>query len=384
VDRYDLAIVGAGIIGLATARELLSRRPGLRVAVVDRADEVGTGQTGNNSGVIHAGIYYKPGSLKAKLCVEGAARMYAFCEERGIAVERCGKVIVALHESELDRLDELERRGQANGVPGLRRLTAPEITELEPHCTGIAGLHSPNTGIVDFAAVARALADDVREAGGEIMLGRPVSAVARDDGGVRLEGADVAARHAVFCAGGQASRLAVAAGAPADPRIVPFRGQYLSLRPQARELVRGLIYPVPDPDLPFLGVHLTRHISGDVLLGPSAMLVGGLRWPGTWRVVRRFWRTGVQELRMATSKRAFVAACARYVPELQVGDVEGGPAGVRAQAVGRDGALVDDFIFSEAEGTLHVRNAPSPAATSSLAIADLIADRVTESFALAR
>jgi (S)-2-hydroxyglutarate dehydrogenase len=384
VDRYDLAIVGAGIIGLATARELLSRRPGLRVAVVDRADEVGTGQTGNNSGVIHAGIYYKPGSLKAKLCVEGAARMYAFCEERGIAVERCGKVIVALHESELDRLDELERRGQANGVPGLRRLTAPEITELEPHCTGIAGLHSPNTGIVDFAAVARALADDVRAAGGEIMLGRPVTAVARDDGGVRLEGADVAARHAVFCAGGQASRLAVAAGAPADPRIVPFRGQYLSLRPQARELVRGLIYPVPDPDLPFLGVHLTRHISGDVLLGPSAMLVGGLRWPGTWRVVRRFWRTGVQELRMAASKRAFVAACARYVPELQVGDVEGGPAGVRAQAVGRDGALVDDFIFSEAEGTLHVRNAPSPAATSSLAIADLIADRVTEAFALAR
>jgi (S)-2-hydroxyglutarate dehydrogenase len=384
VDRYDLAIVGAGIIGLATARELLSRRPGLRVAVVDRADEVGTGQTGNNSGVIHAGIYYKPGSLKAKLCVEGAARMYAFCEERGIAVERCGKVIVALDESELDRLDELERRGQANGVPGLRRLTAPEITELEPHCTGIAGLHSPNTGIVDFAAVARALADDVRKAGGEIMLGRPVSAVARDDGGVRLEGADVAARHAVFCAGGQASRLAVAAGAPEDPRIVPFRGQYLSLRPQARELVRGLIYPVPDPDLPFLGVHLTRHISGDVLLGPSAMLVGGLRWPGTWRVVRRFWRTGVQELRMAASRRVFVAACARYVPELRVGDVEGGPAGVRAQAVGRDGALVDDFIFSEAEGTLHVRNAPSPAATSSLAIADLIADRVTESFALAR
>jgi (S)-2-hydroxyglutarate dehydrogenase len=384
VDRYDLAIVGAGIIGLATARELLSRRPGLRLAVVDRAGEVGTGQTGSNSGVIHAGIYYKPGSLKAKLCVEGAARMYAFCEERGIAVERCGKVIVALKESELDRLDELERRGQANGVPGLRRLTAREIAELEPHCTGIAGLHSPNTGIVDFAAVARALADDVRDAGGEIMLGRPVSAVARDDDGVRLEGADVAARHAVFCAGGQASNLAVKAGAPEDPRIVPFRGQYLSLRPQARELVRGLIYPVPDPDLPFLGVHLTKHISGDVLLGPSAMLVGGLRWPGTWRVVRRFWRTGVQELHMAASRRAFVAACARYVPELRVGDVEGGPAGVRAQAVGRDGALVDDFIFSEAAGTLHVRNAPSPAATSSLAIADLIADRVTESFALAR
>jgi (S)-2-hydroxyglutarate dehydrogenase len=380
VERYDLAIVGAGIIGLATARELLGRRPSLRVAVVDGADAVGTGQTGHNSGVIHAGIYYKPGSLKARLCVEGAARMYAFCEERGIRVERCGKVIVALDESELGRLDELERRGKANDVPGLRRLTASQITEIEPHCTGIAGLHSPNTGIVDFGAVAGALADDVRAGGGEILLGRAVTAVARDNGQVRLDGAQVAARHAVFCAGGQASRLAVAAGAPEDPRIVPFRGQYLSLRPQARELVRGLIYPVPDPDLPFLGVHLTRHIHGDVLLGPSAMLIGGLRWPGTWRVVRRFWRTGVQELRMAASKRAFVAACARYVPELSVDDVEGGPAGVRAQAVGRYGSLVDDFVFSEAAGTLHVRNAPSPAATSSLAIADLIADRVSAAF----
>jgi (S)-2-hydroxyglutarate dehydrogenase len=383
VDRYDLAIVGAGIIGLATARELLSRRPGLRVAVVDRADEVGTGQTGHNSGVIHAGIYYKPGSLKAKLCVEGAARMYELCEARGIPVERCGKVIVALHASELGRLDELERRGRANGVPGLRRLRAEEIVELEPHCTGVAGLHSPNTGIVDFRAVARALADDVRAAGGEIALGRAVTGVARRNGEVRLEGAELTARHAVFCAGGQASNLAVKAGAPEDPRIVPFRGQYLSLRPQARELVRGLIYPVPDPDLPFLGVHLTKHISGEVLLGPSAMLVGGLRWPGTWRVVKRFWRTGVQELRMGASKRAFVAACARYVPELRVADVQGGPAGVRAQAVGRDGALMDDFVFSEAEGTLHVRNAPSPAATSSLAIAGLIADRATESFELA-
>jgi (S)-2-hydroxyglutarate dehydrogenase len=382
VERYDLAIVGAGILGLATAREMLARRPGLRLAVVDRAGEVGTGQTGHNSGVIHAGIYYKPGSLKAKLCVEGAARMYAYCEERGITFDRCGKVIVALHASELDRLDELERRGRANAVPGLRRLRAEEITELEPHCAGIAGLHSPNTGIIDFAAVARALADDVRAAGGEVALGRGVNAVARHDGEVRLEGTGIAARHAVFCAGGQASRLAVAAGAPEDPRIVPFKGQYLRLRAHARDLVRGLIYPVPDPDLPFLGVHLTRHISGDVLLGPSAMLIGGLRWPGTWRVARRFWRTGVQELHMAASRRAFVAACARYVPDLRAADVEGGPAGVRAQAVGRDGALVDDFVLSEAAGTLHVRNAPSPAATSSLALASLIADRATAAFGL--
>jgi (S)-2-hydroxyglutarate dehydrogenase len=382
VERYDLAVVGAGIVGLATARELLARRPGLRIAVVDAAEKVGTGQTGHNSGVIHAGIYYKPGSLKARMCVEGAARLYEYCEQRGIPVDRCGKVIVALQESELDRLDELERRGLANGVPGLRRLRAEEITELEPHCAGIAGLHSPNTGIIDFGAVARALAEDVRAAGGELALGRAVTGVERANGDVRLTGADLAAGHAVFCAGGQASRLAVAAGAPADPRIVPFRGQYLRLKPKARELVRGLIYPVPDPDLPFLGVHLTKHISGDVLLGPSAMLIGGLRWPGTWRVVRRFWRTGIDELRMAASRRAFVAACARYVPELQVDDVEGGPAGVRAQAVGRDGALVDDFVVSEAGGTMHVRNAPSPAATSSLALGDLIADRALQTFSL--
>ncbi|HEY7618997.1 MAG TPA: L-2-hydroxyglutarate oxidase [Solirubrobacteraceae bacterium] len=382
MERYDLAIVGAGILGLATARDLLARRPGLRLAIVDAAGEVGTGQTGHNSGVIHAGIYYKPGSLKARMCVEGAARLYAYCEERGIAVDRCGKVIVALHEGELERLDELERRGTANGVPGLRRLRAEEVTALEPHCTGIAGLHSPNTGIVDFAAVARALAHEVRTAGAALALGTEVTGVQRDNGAVRLQGTDITARHAVFCAGGQASRLAVAAGAPADPRIVPFRGQYLRLRPHARELVRGLIYPVPDPDLPFLGVHLTRHISGDVLLGPSAMLVGGLRWPGTWRVVRRFWRTGLDELRMAASRRAFVAACARYVPDLRAGDVEGGPAGVRAQAVGRDGALVDDFVVSEAAGTMHVRNAPSPAATSSLALGELIADRALASFSL--
>jgi 2-hydroxyglutarate dehydrogenase len=382
VERYDLAVVGAGIVGLASARELLARRPGLRIAVVDAAGEVGTGQTGHNSGVIHAGIYYKPGSLKARMCVEGAARLYEYCQQRDIAVDRCGKVIVALEESELGRLDELERRGLANGVPGLRRLRAEEITELEPHCAGIAGLQSPNTGIIDFGAVARALAEDVRAAGGELALGREVTGVERADGDVRLTGADLAAGHAVFCAGAQASRLAVAAGAPADPRIVPFRGQYLRLKPKARELVRGLIYPVPDPDLPFLGVHLTKHITGDVLLGPSAMLIGGLRWPGTWRVVRRFWRTGIDELHMAASRRAFVAACARYVPELEVGDVEGGPAGVRAQAVGRDGALVDDFVVSEAGGTMHVRNAPSPAATSSLALGDLIADRALQTFSL--
>jgi (S)-2-hydroxyglutarate dehydrogenase len=387
-DAFDLAVVGAGILGLATARELLLRAPELRVAVLEREDAVGRHQTGHNSGVIHAGIYYKPGSLKAKLCVEGARRMYDFCAERGIAHERCGKVIVAVDETELGRLDDLERRGHANRVPGLRRLTAAGLAEVEPHCRGVAALHSPATGIADFGAVARELAREVTERGGRLLLGREVESVERCGREVRLAGRGgepVAARHAIFCAGQWADRLARAAGADPDPRIVPFRGQYLRLRPEARSLVNGLIYPVPDPALPFLGVHLTRHVSGDVLLGPTALLAprrDTFAWPGTWRVMRRWWRTGLQELHLQASRRAFVAACARYVPELRRADVEAGWAGVRAQAVGRDGALVDDFVFSEAGGALHVRNAPSPAATSSLAIAGVIADRAASAFGL--
>jgi L-2-hydroxyglutarate oxidase len=403
---HDVAIVGAGILGLAVARELLARKSALRVVVVDKEGAVGTHQTGHSSGVVHAGIYYEPGSLKARLCVDGAARLSAFCERSAIRFDRCGKLIVALEPSELGRLDRLEERGRANGVPGLRRLRAEEIAEVEPHATGIAALHSPHTAIVDFPAVAQALAAEVRERGGELRLGREVAAVRTTAGprrGVVLEDPDgepaAAARRAVFCAGAWADRLAVAAGAPADPRIVPFRGQYLRLRPGARRLVRGLVYPVPDPELPFLGVHLTRHVSGDVLLGPSALLVGArdayrlgtvrpadvvsaLTWPGTWRVARRWWRTGVEELRLATSRRAFVQACARYVPALGPGDVEPGWAGVRAQAVSREGRLVDDFVFSEAGGALHVRNAPSPAATSALAIGEVIADRAAEAFGL--
>jgi (S)-2-hydroxyglutarate dehydrogenase len=390
----DVAVVGAGILGLATARELLRRRPGIKLVVVDKEGEVGVHQTGHNSGVIHAGIYYKPGSLKARLCVDGAARMYAFCEEHGIKADRCGKLIVALGPEELPRLDELERRGIENRVPGLRRLRAEEIAEIEPECAGVAALHSPATGIVDFAAVARALADEVRSAGGELVLGREVSELRRNGSELVLATADgeLTARGAVICGGPWSDRLAVTAGADPDPRIVPFRGAYLRLKPEARSLVRGLIYPVPDPSLPFLGVHLTRHVSGDVWLGPTALLAPGrdayrlrtvrprdladsLRWPGTWRMMRRFWRTGLSEMRYAASRRAFVAACARYVPALRPEHVQGGPAGVRAQAVLRDGSLADDFLFSETPGALHVRNAPSPAATSALAIAEMIADR---------
>jgi 2-hydroxyglutarate dehydrogenase len=366
----DVAVVGAGIVGLAVARELTRRDPARRVVVLEREERIGVHQTGRNSGVIHAGIYYAPGSLKARLCVEGARELYAFCEERGIAHERCGKLIIATDASELGRLDELEARGRANGVPGLARVDAAGIERIEPHARGIAALHSPHTGIVDFAAVARAYAEEL-----DVFTGCEVTGVAPGRLSLRGERA-VEVRHAVFCAGGWSDRLAVAAGADPDPRIVPFRGSYLKLR--RPELVRGLIYPVPDPALPFLGVHLTKHVGGDVLIGPTALLVPrgrSLRWPGTWRMMRRWWRTGAVEVRHAASRAAFVRAARRYVPELEMSDVEPAFAGVRAQALARDGTLVDDFAFSETERALHVRNAPSPAATSSLAIARLIADR---------
>lgn len=389
-------------MGLAVARELTKRHPRASVCVLEREGTVGTHQTGHNSGVIHAGVYYTPGSLKARLCVEGARELYEYCQARGIASEACGKVIVATDPTELDRLDELERRGQANGVPGLRRIDAAGIEELEPYARGIAGLHSPDTGIVDFAVVARSYARDVLEAGATVATGCGVQGVSVTGRAVRLAHAhgSTEAGHAVFCAGAWADRLAVAAGADPDPRIVPFRGAYLRLAPERRDLVRSLIYPVPDPSLPFLGVHLTKHIDGDVLIGPTALMVGArdayslatvrrrdlldtLAWPGTWRMLANWWRTGVTELRHAALRSTFVHAAARYVPELQIADVQPAFAGVRAQALGRDGGLVDDFVFSHTERALHVRNAPSPAATSSLAIARHVADEAQRAFGLA-
>jgi (S)-2-hydroxyglutarate dehydrogenase len=377
----DLAVVGGGIVGLAVARELRRRRPDLSAVVLERAAAVATGQSGANSGVIHAGIYYLPGSLKARLCVAGARELYDYCERHGIHHERCGKVIVARHAGEVARLDELERRGRENGVPGLRRLDPDGLRELEPHCRGVAALHSPATGIVDFADVTQALARELDEGGTPVVTGCAVKRIERRAGRIGLVHArgETRARFAVFCAGAAADRLAVADGASPDPRIVPFRGAYLYLRPERRELVRSLIYPVPDPALPFLGVHLTRHVDGHVSLGPTALLAPrsprDLTWLGTWRMARRWWRTGLTELRHAVDRRALAAAAAGYVPELRPGDFSGGFAGVRAQAVARDGGLVDDFVVSETERALHVRNAPSPAATSALALARLIADR---------
>ena len=397
--EVDLTVVGGGILGLAAARELTRRHPGLHAAVLEREPELARHQTGHNSGVIHAGIYYAPGSLKAQLCVAGARRLYDFCDESQTPYERCGKLIVARNPSELPRLDELERRGNANGVPGLRRLGAGELREVEPHCRGVSALHSAHTGIVDFAAVARALAAELDANGTPVVTRCEVIRVERRPHRIALVHGrgETRARFAVFCAGGWSDRLAVKAGAPAEPRIVPFRGAYLRVRPERRHLVRGLIYPVPDPSLPFLGVHLSRHIDGEVSLGPTALLAlardgyrlsrprlrdaaQSLVWPGTWRMARRWWRTGLTEIRRAASRRALAGAAADYVPGFEPGDFLPYFAGVRAQALRRDGRLVDDFVVSATERALHVRNAPSPAATSALAIASLIADRAEAAF----
>ena len=385
--RYDVAVVGGGIVGLAVARELLARRPGAKLIVIDKADAVAQYQTGHNSGVIHAGVYYAPGSLKARLCVAGARLMYEFCEANAVPFERCGKLIVAVRDDELPRLADLEKRGHANGVPGLRRVDAAQIKEIEPGCAGLAALHSPATGIVDFAAVARAIEKELRDRGVTFELGCEITSIRRVRDATVLGHAsgELAANWAITCAGLWSDRLAVAAGAPADPRVIPFRGAYLRIN---SPVVRGLVYPVPDPALPFLGVHVTRHIDGGVLLGPTALLVlsrpGGkardaietLGWPGTWGVARRFWRTGLSEMAMAASRRRFIEKCAQYVPTIGSLETERQQVfGVRAQAVSRSGHLVDDFTISQTPGATHVRNAPSPAATSSLALAKEIVDR---------
>jgi (S)-2-hydroxyglutarate dehydrogenase len=403
---HDVAIAGGGIVGLATARALALR--GLRVVVLERERGLGAHQTTHNSGVIHAGIYYAPGSLKARLCVQGAAELYEYCAARGIRAERCGKLVVAVREEDLPRLAELERRSHANGVPDVAMLGADELQAVEPAARGLAALHSPHTGMVDFGAVAAAYADDVVANGGEIRTGAAVRALVEredrveamlDDAGPAADGGStpgaqiVAARRAVACAGAWSDRLALASGARPDVRIVPFRGAYLRLVPERAHLVRGQIYPVPDPALPFLGVHLSRTIGGEVLVGPTALLAGArdayrlatlrradvgttLRWPGTARLVRRWWRTGARELAHAVNRGLLLREARRFVPELVRADVRPGPAGIRAQALRRDGALLDDFLLARTGRAVHVLNAPSPAATASLAIAEMIASEV--------
>ncbi len=399
--RADVAVVGAGIIGLATARAIVRRHPRLRVVVLDKEHEVAAHQTGRSSGVIHSGIYYAPGSLKARMCVEGAAALRRYCDEREIPYDDCGKVIVATSDDEVPRLRELHRRAHENGAVGLELIDPGRLRELEPHVAGVLALHVPGTGVVDFVRVAQALAADVEGAGGEIRLGCEVTRIGASGAGVRLETREgaVEAGYAIACAGVHADRLARAGGGAAEPRIVPFRGDYLVLRADRRHLVNGLVYPVPDPSFPFLGVHTTVRPDGAVWLGPNAVLAFAregygrftvrprdlaetLASPGFRRLALRHWRTGFGELARDYSTRLFVGAARKLLPELEAADVQPGPSGIRAQALGRDGSLLDDFVFDGDGRVLHVRNAPSPGATSCLAIAESIADMADETFAL--
>jgi L-2-hydroxyglutarate oxidase len=396
--RYDVVVIGGGIIGIATAHALTERLHG-SLAVLEAESALAQHQSGHNSGVIHSGLYYKPGSLKARNCVEGRDLMYRFCEEHAVRYERCGKVVVATSERELPSLVELEQRGRANGLEGMRRLGPEEIRELEPNVAGIAGLHVPQTGIVDYPRVIELLADEVRAAGGDILLGARVHRVRRTGGDLVLETARgaVTARALVNCAGLQSDRVARLCGVQPGLQIVPFRGEYYELRPERRGLVRNLVYPVPDPAFPFLGVHFTRTIDGGVEAGPNAVLAWKregyrhrdvsvrdlaqmARYGGFWRMAGRYWMTGMGEMYRSVSKGAFVNALRRLVPDLREDDVVRRGAGVRAQAVEPNGLLCDDFRIAEAEGMVHVLNAPSPGATASISIGRTIADLAARRF----
>jgi L-2-hydroxyglutarate oxidase len=396
-DRYDVVVVGGGIVGLATSLRLLEARPGLSIAILEKEEELATHQSGHNSGVLHAGLYYEPGSLKARLCREGKAAVEAFAEAHDIPFERCGKLVVALDETELDRLAAVRERATANGVPGLEEVGPERIRELEPHAAGIRGLWSPETGIIDFRRVALAMASDLRGMGVTILAGREVRGLDErgDEVIVSSSAGEIRAALVVACAGLQSDRVAAMSGARDGPRIVPFRGDYYTLTDDARGLVRGLIYPVPDPRFPFLGVHFTKRIDGQVWAGPNAVLafaregyrrrdirplelLSTVTDRGFVRLASRYLRTGLGEMWRDWWKPAFVRELQRYVPEIRSDQLVFGPSGVRAQALNRDGTLVDDFVLGGSARILHVRNAPSPAATSSLAIGGMLATTALE------
>lgn len=396
----DIAIIGGGIVGLATALNL-SQRFRLSLVVLEAESAVGQHQTSHNSGVIHSGLYYKPGSAKAKNCADGRDAMYRFCAEHGIPHERCGKIVVATEERELPALEELHRRGTANGLQGLRVLTGSELKEHEPHVAGIAGLHVPETGIVDYHIVAQKYAELFQKAGGEIRTGARLLSVQRraDEMVLQTPQGEVACKHLINCGGLQSDRIARLCGIDPGLQIIPFRGEYYALTPERRSLVKGLIYPVPDARFPFLGVHFTKTVHGEVDAGPNAVLAfrreGYSRWnislrdmgemllfPGFWRMAGKHWRMGMSEMYRSFSKRSFYNALHRLIPELQITDIHPFATGVRAQAVERSGALVDDFRFVQAERMIHVLNAPSPAATASLSIGRTIADMAAQQWDL--
>ena len=401
-SQYDIVIIGGGILGLSTAMQLLERSPQWRVAVVEKEEELATHQTGHHSGVMHAGIYYRPGSRKAQFCVAGLNNMIKFCEENEIEFQQCGKVIVALHESELGRLQDLYERGTANGVPDLEIVGPERLKEIEPHTAGVRALWAPHTGIVDFTKVAAAFANKFQQAGGDIFTGAAVKKITRSTGSVALETTKgtLQAKYLINCAGLYADKVASMTGENVGVRIIPFRGEYYTLRQESHHLVSGLIYPVPDPQFPFLGVHFTRNIKGHVEAGPNAVMalrregyrkrdfslgdsLGNLAYPGFWKMALKYWKIGMGEVYRSYSRRVFLRDLQRLLPEIQNSDLASGGSGVRAQAVARDGSLLDDFSIIQSGDAIHVLNAPSPGATSSLAIGEHIAGLAIENFGAA-
>ena len=400
-QEYDIAIVGGGIIGLSTAMHLMERFPRLRVAVVEKETELAAHQTGHNSGVIHSGIYYRPGSHKARFCVAGVRKLLDFCDENEIEYEQCGKVIVATDESELGRLEGLYERGTANGVEGLELVGPERLAEIEPHASGVKALWSPQTGIVDYRKVTSVYASRFEEAGGDIFAGTAVKNIERSAGSLALETTrgTLRARHLINCAGLYADRVAGMVEEKVDVRIIPFRGEYYTLRSESHHLVSGLIYPVPDPRFPFLGVHYTRNINGSVEAGPNAVLAlsregyrkrdvdigetwGSVSYPGFWRMTLKHWKTGLGEMHRSYRKGVFLRDLQRLLPDIREADLAPGGSGVRAQAVARDGTLLDDFNIIRGREAVHVLNAPSPGATSSLAIGEYIVDLAGDAFGI--
>lgn len=390
-----IGIVGAGIVGLATGRHIALSRPGTRVVVLEKESQVAVHQTGHNSGVVHAGIYYAPGSLKAGLTVRGVALLREYCQDRKLPYEEIGKLVMAVRQDELGRMGNLYERARNNHVPELRKVSREEIKEIEPHAGGLAALHSPRTAITDYPAVAREFARDIEAAGGEVRLGFPVTSLTHVPGGIEVASGQERVRvdRLVLCAGLHSDSVARLAQDRKEPRIIPFRGEYMLLRPERAHLVRGLIYPVPDPRYPFLGVHFTPRVDGSVEVGPNAVLAlarEGYKlsqvsprdlarlaaYPGSWRMAARHWRTGIKEYRGSLSRTAFMRDAGHYVPGVGVADVVRGGAGVRAQALDPDGTLVDDFRIHRVGRITAVRNAPSPAATASMAIAEHLTEAV--------
>ena len=402
IEKYDIAVIGGGVIGLATAMRLSREFPRYRVAVLEKEGEVARHQTGHNSGVLHAGIYYAPGSQKANFCATGGKMLRGFCDEHGIEYEMCGKVIVATCDAEVPRLEDLYRRGMANGAEGLEMISRERLLELEPHAAGLRAIFSPNTGIVDFGKVSDAYAAEIRERDGEILTNTRVQGIVRRDGRLYLETSkgEVWTKHVINCAGLHADRVARMMDVDIGVRIIPFRGEYFSIRPERAHLVRGLIYPVPDPRLPFLGVHFTKRIGGTVEAGPNAVLtfsregyskasfsledtVEFCTYPGFWRMALTHWRTGFNEQYRSVMKSAMVRSLQKLVPDIRTEDLHEPGAGVRAQAVDRKGRLLQDFSIARTENAIHVLNAPSPGATASPAISRHVVDMARETFALA-